>query len=100
MAESTTSPRTVDPTVRVHKYRPFVSNFIFANTKELTNSPAQKAISDAATMRGVWPKIKLTAACWFGDIVLAAGSSVTTNAISDAKIKAPNPARITFRDRL
>ena len=33
------------------------------------------------------------------DIVLAGGKLVTTYAITDAKINAPNPAQITFRER-
>ena len=52
--------------------------FIFANTNELTNSPAQKASSDARTIRHVWPKIRFTAICCSGDIVLAGGRLVTT----------------------
>src|SRR5579864_5964274 len=38
---STACPATVEPTVRVHKYLPEVSSFIFDITNELANSPAQ-----------------------------------------------------------
>src|SRR5215203_262283 len=100
MQESAISPNIVDPIVRLHKKRPFVSSFIFARTNELTNSPTQNASREAATIRGVWPKIRFTANCCSGDIVDAAGRLVTTNAMIDAKISAPNPAQMTLRERL
>ena len=43
--------------MRAHSPRPSVFTFISASTQALTNSPAQNAISEATTMRGVAPKI-------------------------------------------
>src|SRR6476661_1615740 len=99
MRLSTASPAKVEPIVRIQRYLPFVASFIFARTKEFTNSPAQNPRREAATIRHVCPKIRLTAEFCSGDIVCAAGRLVTTNDISEAKIRAPNPAQITLRER-
>jgi hypothetical protein len=57
-------------------------------------------------MRGVCPKIITMARCFSrfscidsGEPLTGSGRYVTTNAINDAKIKAPKPAQITFRER-
>jgi hypothetical protein len=47
--------------VRVHSQRPLLQIFIFAMTKLLTNEPHQNAMIEAATMRGVLPKMASTA---------------------------------------
>ena len=60
---STASPANVEPMVRIQRYLPAVRIFIFARTNELTNSPAQKREQRRRTIRQVWPKIRLTAAC-------------------------------------
>ena len=41
--------------MRVNRYLPPVHTFIRASTKELTNSPAQNARTEAITMRQVLP---------------------------------------------
>src|SRR5579871_4309316 len=45
----------VEPHVRVNSHLPPVHTFILASTNELTNSPAQNAITLAATIRQVLP---------------------------------------------
>src|SRR3546814_1589172 len=56
-------PISVEPIVRVHSQRPWVSSFIFAITNELTKSPAQYANMLAATMRQVLPNTISSAGC-------------------------------------
>ena len=41
--------------MRVHSLRPPVHTFILASTNELTNSPHQNAINEAAAIRQVLP---------------------------------------------
>src|SRR2546425_346427 len=61
-ALSSAWPITVEPIVRVQSQRPRVRIFIFARTKELANSPARYATKEAASIRGVCPRISLYAA--------------------------------------
>ena len=46
----------VEPMVRVQSHLPAVRIFIFASTKEFTNSPQKYAIIEASAMRQVEPK--------------------------------------------
>ena len=85
-------PTTVEPIVRVQRYRPRVHSFIFASTKLLANSPAQKAIIEAKTMRGTWPNTASYAA-W--PVQLSAGGSATTTELIRAmNSKAQKPAQM------
>ena len=56
--ESSPWPIKVEPIVLAHNHRPLVAIFIFARTKELENSPIRYAINDAASIRGVYPRIR------------------------------------------
>ena len=78
MTESAISPITVEPIVRIQRNFPALKSFIFARTNEFTNSPIQNASSEAATMRGVCPKIVLIADLCSADIVGASGREVMT----------------------
>src|SRR5580698_10308843 len=93
-AESTSSPHSVEPMIRVHSQRPFVHNFIFASTKLLTNEPHQNAMIEANTMRGVLPKISSTA-FWLFFQCSAGGRCTMTAAMIEANTKAAKPLHTT-----
>ena len=84
--------------MRVHSQRPLLQIFIFAMTKLLTNEPHQKAMIEAPAMRGVWPKMRATAACSSAPSAVA-GSATITLAITEAKPRAAKPAQTTRRSR-
>src|SRR5262245_10992758 len=87
----------VDPIVRRYRLFPSVQIFIFARTNELQNSPAQKARSEATTIRHVEPNT-VSYAAWCGQVG-AGGKATTTVAMNDAKASAANPDHTTFLAR-
>src|SRR5579864_8155048 len=96
MVVSTACPTTVDPTVRVHSQRPWVSNFIFARVYELANSPHQKATRLAATIRGT--KLNTTSkACRLGHSG-AAGMCTVAKPITAISAEAKKPIQIARRE--
>src|SRR5580704_1537078 len=97
-AESTNSPQSVEPMIRVHNHRPLVHSFIFANTKLLTKEPHQKAMMEANTIRGVLPKISSTA-FWLFFQCSAGGRCTMTAAMMEANTRAAKPLHTTRRSR-
>ena len=83
--------------VRIQSFRPSIQTFIFASTKEFTNSPQKNATSEANTMRGVCPKTA-SYADWFSHRE-AGGSATMTKLMNEANASAAKPAQITFRAR-
>ena len=83
--------------VRVHSIRPCVSSFIRASTKELANSPAQKAMIEAMKMRGAGSNTAASVA-WPSQPG-AGGMCTTTHDMAAAKAEATKPTQTTRRAR-
>src|SRR5690242_12908784 len=93
---STACPTTVEPTVRVQRYLPLVSSFIFARVKEFANSPLQYASRLARTIRAIGANT-VANAVWL--VYSGAGGIFTAMKLIAIRMKeAKKPCQIARRD--